>query len=219
MARLDQLNIVGQMAAGIGHEIRNPMTAIRGFLQILERKPECQKYKEYFQLMIDELDRANSIITEFLSLAKIKPSKLKKQNLNRIIEALNPLITADVMNTSNDIVFELRDVPDYSINEKEIRQLILNLVRNGVEAMSASGTLTVETCATDNEIVLSVKDEGKGIEPEVLDKIGNPFFTTKDQGTGLGLATCYSIAARHNAAITIETGTSGTTFFVRFKLL
>ncbi|SFG22942.1 PAS domain S-box-containing protein [Desulfotomaculum arcticum] len=218
MARLDRLNIVRQMAAGIGHEIRNPMTSIRGFLQILESKPECQKYKDYYQLMIGELDRANSIISEFLSLAKNKPLKLKNQNLNKIIKALNPLITADAMNAGNNIAFELKRVPDLPLNEKEIRQLILNLVRNGLEAMSAGGTLTVKTFATDDDIVLSVQDEGKGIEPEVLDMIGTPFFTTKEQGTGLGLATCYSIAARQNATIQIETGSSGTTFLVRFKL-
>lgn len=218
MARLDRLNIIGQMAAGIGHEIRNPMTAIRGFLQILESKPECEKYKEYYHLMIGELDRANSIISEFLSMAKNKPVELRKQNLNTIIEALRPLITADALAAGKRIIFKLGQVPDSLFNEKEIRQLIFNLVRNGIEETPAGGTLTVETYAAGDEIVLSVRDQGKGIDPEVLEKIGTPFFTTKDHGTGLGLATCNSIAARHNATIKIDTGSSGTTFFVRFKL-
>lgn len=91
MARLDRLNLVGQMAAGIGHEVRNPLTTVRGFLQMLSEKQDCLKYKSYYKLMIEELDRANSIINEFLSLARNTPSELKKQDLNQIIQDLYPL--------------------------------------------------------------------------------------------------------------------------------
>lgn len=219
MARLGRLNLIGQMAAGIGHEVRNPMTAIRGFLQILESKPECRKYYEYFELMIGELDRANAIITEFLSLAKNKPSGFEKQNLNELVEALVPLVTADAMNSDKYIQLELNDIPDLMLNEKEIRQLILNLTRNGLEAMAPEGCLTIRTYRDREEIILAVQDQGKGITPEAFEKMGTPFFTTKDSGTGLGLAVCYNIAARHKASIQAETGPAGTTFFVRFKML
>ncbi|MFA4886504.1 MAG: ATP-binding protein, partial [Desulfotomaculaceae bacterium] len=114
--------------------------------------------------------------------------------------------------------FELWDIPYIDLDEKEIRQLILNLVRNGFEAMPSGGTLTIKTFRDSGEVVLAVKDGGKGIGPEILEKIGTPFFTTKDTGTGLGLAVCYSIAARHNARIEIETGPKGTNFYVRFKI-
>ncbi|TGE32947.1 PAS domain S-box protein [Desulfosporosinus sp. Sb-LF] len=217
MARLDRLNLVGQMAAGIGHEIRNPMTTVRGFLQLLGDKEEFQKSKGYFDLMIDELDRANSIITEFLSLAKNKIVDLKPLSLNRLIENIYPLIQADARVSDKDIILELQETKWLLLDEKEIRQLILNLVRNGLEAMSGSGGLTIRTFMDVEKCVLAVRDEGGGIKPEVLEKIGTPFFTTKENGTGLGLATCFSIAARHNAEIQIETGASGTTFFVRFN--
>lgn len=217
IARLDRLNLVGEMAAGIGHEIRNPMTTVRGFLQMLGEKDDCTKYKEYFNLMIEELDRANSIITEFLSLAKNKPVELKKQNLNKIVTVILPLITADAMVTDKYIKVDLDNIPELLLDEKEIRQLILNLVRNGLEAMSPGGHLKIKTSAEDDEVVLAVRDYGKGINPDVLEKIGTPFYTTKESGTGLGLAVCYSIAARHNATINVETGPDGTTFFVRFK--
>lgn len=216
MDRLDRLNLVGQMAAGIGHEIRNPMTSIRGFLQILKGKPECAKYSQYYSLMIDELDRANSIITEFLSLAKSKQAENKQLNLNSILEALEPLISADAMNSHKYIKLELAEIQNLLMDEKEIRQLILNLTRNGLEAMT-KGCLTIKTYMDGEDIVLSVQDEGAGIAPDILNKIGTPFFTTKEDGTGLGLATCYSIAARHNATIDIDTSTSGTTFIVRFR--
>lgn len=217
MARLDQLNMVGQMAAGIGHEIRNPMTAIRGLLQILMGKSQCREFIEYFSLMINELDRANSIITEFLSLARNRPSELKKQNLNTIVLALGPLITADAMNSGNYIKIETGDLPDLDLNEKEIRQLILNLTRNGLEAMPSGGCLTIRTFIDHKYVVLSVQDQGKGIPSDIFEKVGTPFLTTKIDGTGLGLATSYSIAARHNATVKIDTGPLGTTFSVLFE--
>lgn len=217
IARLDRLNLVGEMAAGIGHEIRNPMTTVRGFLQMLGEKADCIKYKDYFSLMIEELDRANSIITEFLSLAKNKAVEFKMKKLNDIINVIYPLIAADALVTDKYIEVELADIPELLLDEKEIRQLILNLVRNGLEAMPAGSKLTIKTISEGNDIMLAVIDSGKGIEPDILEKLGAPFCTTKENGTGLGLAVCYSIAARHNAAITVDTGPSGTTFNVRFK--
>lgn len=218
IARLDRLNLISEMAAGIGHEIRNPMTTVRGLLQVLGGKKVCIQYKEYYDLMIEELDRANSIITEYLSLARNKVVDLKAQNLNNIVQALSPLIQADAMVSDKYYQVELKDIPDLLLDEKEIRQLILNLVRNGLEAMSPRGILTIRTFADSEKVVLAVQDQGKGIEPRLLERMGTPFFSTKDNGTGLGLAVCYSIAARHNGTIKVETGPKGTTFYVWFRL-
>lgn len=216
MARLERLNLIGEMAAGIGHEIRNPMTTVRGLLQLLGSKKDSIQYREYYDLMIDELDRANTIITEFLSLAKNRTVSKKMLNLNSIVEVLFPLLQADAMRTDKFIQLKVGDIPDLLLDEKEIRQLILNLVRNGLEAMLPGGRITIKTYKEGGKVVLAVQDEGKGIEQGDLEKLGTPFFTTKDSGTGLGLAVCYSIAARHNASIRVETGLNGTTFFVTF---
>lgn len=217
LLRLDRLNLIGQMAAGIGHEVRNPMTTVKGFLQILSEKKECSKYQDYFSIMIKELDRANSIITDFLSLSSNKPSSVQVQNLNTIIDDLYPLLQADALNADNSVQLEKLPITDLKINRNEIHQLILNLVRNGMEAMKKGGQVTIKTFTDGEETVLAIKDEGAGIEPDILDKIGTPFLTTKEQGTGLGLATCYSIAERNNARIDVDTSSTGTTFFVRFK--
>lgn len=217
MSRLDRLNLIGQMAAGIGHEIRNPLTTVRGFLQLLSDKDNCLQYREFFNLMIDELDRANTIITEFLSLAKDRAIELEMKNINRIIEAILPLISSDAHESQININTDLAEVPELPVDEKEIRQLVLNLVRNGFEAMSSGGELFIRTYSEGDEVILSVQDQGNGIAEDILEKLGTPFFTTKDRGTGLGLAVCYSIAARHRAKIKVETGNSGTTFFVRFQ--
>ena len=217
IARLDKLSLVGAVAAGIGHEVRNPMTTVRGYLQLLNSKKEFSKYNNQLDLMIDELDRANSIIAEFLLLAKDRVVELRVQSLKDIIEKIFPLIQADGMVSDKYIQLALDKVDEIPLDRKEIHHLILNLVLNGSQAMAPGGTLIIRTFMDKDEIVLSVQDDGPGITPEVLGKIGTPFFTTKENGTGLGLAVCYSIAARHNAKIDIETSSAGTNFIVRFK--
>ncbi|MCL6639054.1 MAG: hypothetical protein K6T80_05140 [Firmicutes bacterium] len=217
VARLDRLNLIGEMAAGIAHEIRNPMTTVRGFLQLLGDKQECSAFSHYLDMMILELDRANAIITEFLFLAKDRAVDLKETSLTGIVEAMLPLLRADAIKSDCRIEAELGNCPGLLVDEKEIRQLILNLVKNGIEAMPGGGIITIRTFMDNGEVVLAVQDRGSGIKPEVMEKIGTPFFTTKDGGTGLGLAVCYSIAERHNARVEVETGGGGTTFYVRFK--
>lgn len=217
MARLGQMHLVGQMAASIGHEIRNPMTTVRGYLQLLSSKEALSAYHEHFTTMIDELDRANSIISEFLSLAKDKVAMLHPSNLNEVIQPLIPLLEADAVTNSKIINFALEEVPDILLDEKEIRQLLLNLARNGLEAMKEGETLTIQTYFDGKNIVLSIQDQGRGIPDHILEKLGTPFLTTKENGLGLGLPICYSIANRHNATIDVESSSSGTTFCIRFK--
>ncbi len=128
------------------------------------------------------------------------------------------LIETDAIKNDKYVNLELEEVPDLLLEKNDIKQLILNLTRNGLEAMNPGGYLTIKTFTGGHEVVLAVNDQGKGIPPEHLEKMGIPFFTTKDYGTGLGLAVCYKIAARHNASINIETCPAGTTFFVKFKV-
>lgn len=216
MARLDRLHMVGEMAAGIGHEVRNPMTTVRGFIQLLSAKEDSSIRREQFNLMIGELDRANSIITEYLSLAKNKMVELNPRCLNTVIKHLFPLLQADAMVSDKYIKTELRNIPELLLNEKEISQLVINLVRNGLEAMKPGGTVILKTYMDGGSVVLEVNDEGNGIDPGIVERIGTPFVTTKETGTGLGLAVSYSIADRHNARIDFETGKEGTSFYVNF---
>lgn len=219
MARLDRLNLVGQIAACIGHEIRNPMTSVRGFLQILGGEEIYQQDKEHFDLMIEELDRANAIISEFLCLARNKSVELKLNDLNSIVRGMLPLLNAEALIQDKLVQVHLDDeIPALLLDESEIRQLILNLVRNALEAMPAEKRLLVKTIREGTEVFLIVEDQGSGIHPDILREIGTPFITTKDEGTGLGLPVCYSIAARHDATIEVESGAAGTTFCVKFKI-
>ncbi|MPM49965.1 Sporulation kinase E [bioreactor metagenome] len=218
LTRFDRFNLIGEMAAGIGHEVRNPLTTVRGYLQLFQQRPKFADQREQFTTMIEELDRANSIITEFLSLAKNKRVELKPGNLNGTIHALFPLLQADAFRLGHQIQTDIGDISTLCYDDKEIRQLILNIVRNGMEAMKVSGLITIATYSENDKIVLAIKDTGTGIPQEVLDKLGTPFVTTKESGTGLGLSICYRIAERHNAKIKIKTSTAGTTFFIKFSL-
>ncbi|WP_049804020.1 PAS domain-containing protein [Desulfosporosinus acidiphilus] len=137
IARLDRLNLVGELAASIAHEVRNPMTTVRGFLQILKSRDITKENTEYFDLMISELDRANSILNEFLSVAKSNSKPLTRIKLNHLVDSLYPLIMADATNQDKLVVLETEEVPELMVDEREIRQLILNLTRNGFRSNAA----------------------------------------------------------------------------------
>lgn len=217
MARLDRLNVIGEMAASIGHEVRNPMTTVRGFLQFMSQKDEFAGSKEHFALMIDELDRANEIICEFLSLAKNKAMDFHDTDLNNIISEVAPLLQADAIRHNCQLQMDLAAIPPARLDESSIRQLILNLVRNAIEAMPQGGTVRISTAARKGKVALSIRDQGVGIPGEVLEKLGTPFVTTKESGIGLGLAVCYRIAQRHGAIIDVESEAGqGTSFVIAF---
>ncbi len=216
MEHLDRLRLVGQTAASIGHEIRNPMTTIRGFLQLLINDKAYAKDRDYFELMIEELDRANGIISSFLGMAGNKQSDLQPLCLDEVVQSIYPMILADANFRGMAICLQLDKTPPLPIDEKGIRQLIINLVRNGLEAMTDGGTLIIGIKTGAGEVTLYIKDEGHGLAPDIAKQIATPFKTTKDMGTGLGLPICYSIARRHQATIDFETGPDGTTFFIHF---
>lgn len=218
MLRLERLNLVGEMATNIGHEIRNPMTTVRGYLQLLAENEKYRTEIEYFDLMIEELDKANLVITEFVSLAKNKLVELKPANINNVINQVMPLIQAKTLLRNQQIKAELENLPDMLMDAKEIRQLLMNLIENGIDSMPSGGKITIKTYMEKGHQVLAIKDEGHGIKAQDISKLGTPFFTTKDKGTGLGLAVCYRIAAHHNAKIQFDTNPSGTTCYIKFPL-
>ena len=139
-------------------------------------------------------------------MAKSKPLELVPGNLNEIIELIYPMIQADASYKDKQVRIDLNEIPMVYIDEKEIRQLIVNMSRNGLEAMLPGGVLVIGTRAEDGDAILYIKDEGPGIDQQLLNRLGTPFLTTKEDGTGLGLAVCYGIAARHNAQIKVDTG-------------
>ncbi|MBC8015276.1 MAG: hypothetical protein H7X79_05970 [Sporomusaceae bacterium] len=214
LKRLDRLHLVGQMAASISHEIRNPMTTVRGYLQYFIGKEPLKPFASQFSLMIEELDRANRIITEYLSLAKNKSINREIVSMEDIVQDVVYFLKTDAQKAGKSIILKLEEVPSILLDIKEIRQLILNLVLNGLEAMPFGGTITIYTYVKDRNVVLAIQDEGCGIPPGITGQIGIPFITTKESAAGLGLAVCYNIAERHGAKMVFETSDKGTTFYL-----
>jgi PAS domain S-box-containing protein len=217
ISNMERLSLVGQMAASITHEIRNPMAVVRGFVQLMQEKG-LVKNEEYTRVIMDELDRANGIIDDFLSLAQNRVVEMRETNLHTVIEQLSPLLLAEANLRGHTIHYEYHpSLSMLSLNEKEMKQLLLNLVRNGMEAMEEKGILTIQTRESADEVELRIADTGRGMAEEVRAKLFEPFFTTKPRGTGLGLAVCLSIVERHEAKIVVESKEGvGTTFIIRF---
>lgn len=216
---INKIDLIGEMAAGVAHEIRNPMTVMKGYLQFFSKKVSGNM-SEQFAIVLSELDRVEQIISNFLSLAKNKVKTAKMQDLNTIIKEISPLIFADAVNQGINLNVTLADdLPDLLLNSAEIKQLILNLARNGIEAMEQHGTLTIETSWDERNVYLCISDCGCGISEEWQGKMFTPFLTTKETGTGLGLSVCSDIVKRHDGAIAVQsTEGKGTTFTVTFPL-
>lgn len=214
--KLERLNLLGQMSASIAHEIRNPLQTVRGFLQVVESKKEMVPYLKFFDLMIKELDRANRIITEFLSLSRTKPTNLRLCNINEIVNKVLPLIKIQAIKEAKSVDSELNNVPDVWLDEDEIKQVLLNLIKNSLEAIKTYESVKISTIQDGDTVLLTVEDKGHGIPKEHQNKVGVPFFTTKSNGTGLGLTMSYNIMERHNASIEFQSDSKGTTFYLRF---
>jgi len=218
LTRLDRLNLVGEMAASIAHELRNPMTTVRGFLQLLSSKPELHGYKHFTDIMIEEIDRANGIITTYLSLARTSVTT-RSCDLSTLVQSFSPILDAEALMHDIRIIYNLADaVPRVNLNEAEIKQLLANLVKNAIESMPPSRSVTISTLRTKAGVSLVVADQGPGIPSELLPKLGTPFVTTKENGTGLGLAVCYRIAERHGARINVDTSSAGSVFTIDFPV-
>ncbi|MFM9281535.1 two-component system sensor histidine kinase NtrB [Paenibacillus jiagnxiensis] len=220
MGNVERLSLVGQMAAGITHEIRNPMAVVRGFLQLMREKSPVS-LDHYYRIVMEELDRANGIINDFLSLAQNRIVEKEESHLHSLVEELEPLLWADANLRGQSIELKLDDcVPNLYLNPKEIKQLILNLARNGMEAMGEKGVLTILT-RTDGEYVeVEVRDTGQGIPAERIGKLFEPFFTTKAKGTGLGLSLCKRIVERHHGTISVHSiEGEGTSFIIKLSRL
>lgn len=219
LVRTENINVLGKVASGLAHEIRNPITCVHGFLQLAARhKISSEKFAENCDLMLSELDRANYIISQLILAANDGVINLEMKNLNHIILTMLPSIQANAETQGKTVELSLEDTPNILVNENEIRMLVSNLVGNALDSIPRSGKVGIKTNKTETALVLSIEDNGSGIKPEILNQLGTPFLTTKERGTGLGLVICQSIVNRHNATLIIRTCNLGTAIRVTFNL-
>ncbi len=196
---------VGKIAASIAHEIRNPLSSIKGFAQYFKLRFKAKKDAAYADIMIKEVDRLNRVITELLDYAKPAELNLKKQRLEDIIAYSLKLLQSDIKGKRINIKQEYEgSLPSVLIDKDQMTQAVLNILLNSIEAVGKSGEIKIGIKQIKGELQLSIADNGKGIAKENIDKIFEPFFTTKKSGTGIGLALVKRIIDMHNGKIEFE---------------
>ncbi|MGZ9816362.1 PAS domain S-box protein [Peribacillus simplex] len=212
----DTLNVVGELAAGIAHEIRNPMTALKGFIQLLEDGVKGE-FSTYFHVITSEIKRIETIITEFLVLAKPQALKIFKQDVHTILRETLELLAAQALleNIQFETDFE-EDEFKVLCEANQLKQVFINLIKNALEVMPDGGSVHIKTSRfSEKYVCISITDQGMGISTEMLKKLGEPFYTTKDRGTGLGLMVSYKIIEEHNGYIEVESEVGkGTSFHI-----
>jgi diguanylate cyclase (GGDEF)-like protein len=220
LLRSEKLRVVGELASGMAHEIRNPLTTVKGFLQL--SKTNDYQIKPYYELIMDEITRMSELTAEFLQFSKPHATQFRKHSLLEVIKRVNNLMETEAMRLGHEIIVEADMKRPLYINmdQDKMVQLLLNLVKNAFEAMEEQGRTTIRLYEHKKNACLEIEDSGKGIASELIDKIFLPFYTSKDNGTGLGLSICHKIVQDHNGSIHVEsTPGKGTKFKIQFPVV
>jgi signal transduction histidine kinase len=213
----EKLAVIGQMATAIAHEIKNPLSSLKGFTQLQQEKDK--EDDQYYPIMLSEIDRINSIVTNLLILGKPDTAVKNTRNLRNIIEYVLVVIEpyADRMNI--DIELDLIDAPGLLCDENQLKQVFINLIKNAMESMPDGGNVKITSKNEDGFAIVSISDKGCGIDPAKLQKLGEPFFTTKENGNGLGLMVTKKIIEEHSGKLDIESELNkGTTVTVKLPV-
>lgn len=218
--RNDRLAMIGQIAAGTAHEIRNPLTSIKGFLQVLKygvSEKGLVKELEYTDIMLKEIDRINDLVSEFLLLSKPRDAKYEEVKTTAVMQELLPFIRNEALLHKVEIHYDCEEgLPTVIADSELLKQVFLNICKNGIEVMPDGGVLTIRErfSKANHMVMLEVHDTGPGIPHYIIDKVFDPFFTTKENGTGLGLPVCQRIIHDIGGNIRVSTKGFGTTFTV-----
>ncbi|MBY0120408.1 PAS domain S-box protein [Bacillus sp. S/N-304-OC-R1] len=218
--RQDKLATVGQLAAGVAHEIRNPLTSMKGYTEFLQMDEKNSERLEYFDIILNEIDRVNHIVEDFMLLAKPKSVDLKEKNIILIMKNVMSLFEFDIKSKRIDLYFESSE-PSILIkcDEYRLKQVFINFIKNAIDAMPNGGELQLSVSVKNETVYISILDSGVGIPPEKLNKIGEPFFTTKKKGNGLGLMVSFQIIESHGGKVHVESEINkGTIFTIMLPL-
>jgi two-component system, sporulation sensor kinase B len=218
----ERLKTTGQLAAAVAHEIRNPLTVVKGFLQLYKKEESFnEKVKRNFDLMIDELDAAEHVISHFLTIAKPdKEVKLGQIDVKDALQSVADLLNSYGLLNDNKIDLYVEDNCYIAINLIEFKQLTINLVKNAIEASSHGSAITVIGKKVKNSVEIRIVDGGLGMSESEIKDLGTPFYSLKTKGTGLGLMICFNIVEKYNGTIEFESVKgNGTTVIIRFPFV
>ncbi|MBE7516736.1 MAG: GHKL domain-containing protein [Chloracidobacterium sp.] len=218
LLQAEKLASLGELSAGIVHEVRNPLASIKGAIEILEDElTNDSPRREFVGLAKGEIDRLDQLVGEFLRFARpVAPSKTPT-DLNEIVDSITGLIANQAASQSIAVIRDLqKNLPLILVDAEQIKQVVLNLAINALQAMNQSNgadqTLTFRTFQHDNNFIVEVTDSGSGVDPKHLSKIFDPFFTTKEKGIGLGLSIAHKIATQHGGHLNAKRSADLTTF-------
>ncbi len=213
--------LLEKMAPVLAHEIRNPLGSIKGAAQYLRSEVEVEEQRKLLDVIIEEVNRLNRVVSQFLNYARPYSPDLKPRPINSVIEKAMAVIEADSLSDRIHVQMELHPhLPPVPMDQEQIHQVILNIALNAIEAMPDGGTLTIRTSRigsdTGDAVGISIRDTGHGIRRETIKQIFTPFFTTKERGVGLGLAVCQRIIRNHGGKIRVKSiPGQGTIFYIR----
>jgi signal transduction histidine kinase len=219
-----KLAAIGELAAGVAHEINNPVGVILGFSQLLQRRiPPDDSFTEPLATIERESLRCKQIVQNLLDFARMGKPRLLKMDLHQILEATCQLLEYQLSKGNIQLIKNYAaNLPTIVVDPQQIQQVFVNLMLNAYQSMPQGGSLEIRTWAQDNKVYVAFSDKGTGIPQEHLDRIFDPFFTTKEpgEGTGLGLSVSYGIVQRHNGHIEVESQVGqGSTFTVHLPVL
>ncbi|MED1470766.1 HAMP domain-containing sensor histidine kinase [Bacillus salipaludis] len=215
----ERLKTTGQLAAAVAHEIRNPLTVVKGFLQLFEKDPSLSEgFKKNFSIMIDEINMAEHVISQFLTIAKPdKDKRMETVDVAVVLQSVTDLLKSYGLLHDNHIELKVGEDCLIAVNVIEFKQLVINLIKNAIEASKVGDTVHVKTERVKNEVKIQITDQGSGMSEEVIKSLGTPFYSLKSKGTGLGLMICYNIVEKYNGTIQFSSSLEkGTTVVVRF---
>ncbi|WP_166244787.1 ATP-binding protein [Paenibacillus turpanensis] len=217
LRKSDKLSAVGQLAAGVAHEVRNPLTVLKGFAQILQGSDPTN---QYYGLMLSEVERIESIISEFLAFAKPQIVRFDDHDLWLLVEdVVNLMETKAVMNSVSLKVLRDAAVSRIQCDANQIKQVLINMLQNAIEAMPNGGNIYITLKQEEYSLLLQIQDEGCGIPEDRVEKLGEPFYSSKEKGTGLGLMISYQIIEKHQGKIQVESKVNeGTTFTITLPM-
>ncbi|UFJ41147.1 PAS domain S-box protein [Brevibacillus humidisoli] len=202
LRKTEKLSVIGQLAAGIAHEIRNPLTSLKGFVQYLQ--PLLPEHKTFTDIMLSELERINLIVSEMLILAKPQSLQMKQRDVRDILSNVVTLLRSEANLQSIDIITQFDTTPLLvDCEENQLKQVFINILKNAMEAVIHGGKIVIQASKRDDQILIRFADNGCGIPSELIPKLGEPFYTTKDTGTGLGLMISNKIMKDHGGQIQI----------------
>ncbi len=225
LRRAESLAALTTLTAGVAHEIKNPLASIGIHLQLMQKQLKdtdrvpTAEIKPYLDIVGEEVDRLNMIVVDYLMAVRPSEGRFEPGDLNEVIREITKFLQFELKDAGIELIQEFSEIPRVELDQKSLKQALLNLIKNAIEAMPHGGTLWIGTSRQQETVTVQIRDSGVGIPEDVIGKIFEPYFTTKDFSSGLGLTVVYKIIKEHSGEVSVDSRAGeGTTFTLTFPV-